>query len=270
MKHMPRSRSVRTATVLTILALATAAVFAAPEAQADKKNGRITFEVTTEPADIGPGDQATLIVKGILFEKLHIYGPGDDQAMKYVPIPAKGVEYDMEKATLPATKPYQGIGEDEPRPVWETSFTLRVPIKLSKDVLAGTRIGVSFSYFGCTDRGCYPEIKDHEAFLVLKAPPAAGPVLTKPIQYEEGGAEVTLDEESETEGKLVVTFTPAFGWHFYGPADDTGSVQVEVKPKAAEGVTFGTVQPEDESAKKIDGPYKIEVPYTRKPGAKRI
>lgn len=254
--------------VLTLLVIAAALlVVSAPDAHADKKDGRIAFEVTTDPADIGPGQKGTLTIKGILFGKLHIYGSTDEQAMTYVPIKADGVAYDMDKAQISPTHDHKGEFDDEARPVWEKSFTLSVPIELAQDVKAGTKLGVAFTYNGCTNIGCYPVVKNHEAFLVLKAPRQA-PVVSKPIQTEEGSVEIKVEEESETKGTIVVIFTPSIGWHFYGPLDDGGSVQVEVKPKESEGVTFGKVK--QDQVKTIEGPYRVEVPYTRKKDANKI
>ncbi len=262
-----------------ILAVTAAGFLAVPNALADKVDGKITFEVTTEPADLGPGQSGTLIVKGVLFDKLHIYGAGDDQAMTYEAVEAKGVSYDMAKATIDKTHDWKGEFEESARPVWEKSFTLKVPVTFSKDVLAGTRVGVAFNYYGCTDRGCYPQIKGHEAVIVLKGPAprgiaAKGPVITKDIIEEEGGASVTIEEEveegNETKGTIVVTFTPEFGWHFYGPAGGDKGLPIGVKPKKADGVTFGEPKPDDPAAVQIDGPYKIVIPYTRAKGSNKI
>jgi len=237
-------------------------------AHADKKDGRITFEVSTQPADLAPGQSGTLVIKGILFEGLHIYAGDDEQAMTWKPVPAEGVAYDVAKASISEHHEYKGEFDDEARPVWEKSFTLRVPITLAASVPPGTRAGVAFHYWGCTHVGCYPPIPDHVASILLRAPVPAGPVVSKPVTYDEGGASARVEEESETKGKIVVVFTPNFGWHFYGPDVHDGSSQVDVTPVKQAGVTFGKV--ERPEAEEITGRYEVGVPYTRKKDAGKI
>ena len=42
-----------------------------------------------------------------------------------------------------------------------------VSLTLADDVASDAKLGMSFTYYGCNDRGCYPVVKNHEATVQL-------------------------------------------------------------------------------------------------------
>nr|MDJ0523620.1 cytochrome c biogenesis protein CcdA [Planctomycetota bacterium] len=93
------------------------------------------------------------------------------------------------------------------------------------------------------------------------------PQVPPALSEEEGGAQVRLSKDGK---EIIVTFAPTFGWYFYGPDDQTGSIQVSVEPVPTEGVEFGEVTlPPGEKITSLM-PYEVKVPFTRADSAKAI
>jgi thiol:disulfide interchange protein DsbD len=246
----------------------------------DPATGKIDFAVSVEPADLAPGGSGTLVIeatllkdqtfKGTKIEGHHIYAAGE-QAISYEAIAATGVTYDME--ALEISDPIEKTDEfGDTAQVWKKHFTVKVPVTLSADAAADTKLGLSFTYSGCTLGNaamCYPPVKGHAAALVLGAPKGKAPaprdlqpIVQVPPPSAKGEGEVTavLDEKK---GEIVVTFTPSLGYHMYGPAHDRdGTIIAEVNPLEQEGVSWGAIQ-QDETIEKIEEAFEVRVPFQR-------
>ena len=287
-------QSARAGVVLfAALAMALAASLAFPsDAQAgNPRNGKIDFEARLEPADLAPGGSGMLVIEAtllkdqtfewkkkngkvakLLIEGHHIYAKGE-QAMTYTPLEAAGVTYDLDKAEI--TEPVEKKDEfGDVAIVWKKHFTLKVPVTLSADVAPDARLGMRFSYNGCTTgamANCYGRVNDHLAAIMLGAPkggvPGGGaaeagkPAIQGPAPSAQGEGEVTV-EIDEAKKVVKVTFAPSFGNYMYGPDYPGEAIRVGVKPLEQEGVTWGKV--DMPSAEKIESAYTVTVPYERK------
>ncbi len=279
-----RSRArARPALLVAVLFL----VAASPAWAGDPVTGRIDIEARLDPADLKPGQSGMLVIEATLLPKLHIYATGD-QAMKYGPIEADGVTYG--KPEISKHHVWKDPMDDE-FDVWEGTFTVNTKVTLSKDVKPGTKVGMTFTYFGCNDRGCYPPVKDHQAVAVVggaaaggvapgaggkkngaPVPPNvaadAGPKIKNVPDSQGGGVRMRVDEEK---GLVAVTFTPGFGWHFYPPGSKKG-FPISVEPVKAEGVKWGKPRfPEIPDADgTITDPYSVLIKFERDTSATQL
>lgn len=273
----PRRRAALTAVVLA--GFVAFALWAAGPAEAGNPlDGRIDFVATLEPADLAPGDSGLLVIEGTLLkdqtfkgkplEGHHIYADGEN-AMKYEPLPAQGVTYDMD--TVEISDPIEKTDEfGDTNKVWKKHFTLKVKVRLAADASSDTKLGMSFTYSGCTlgkFAGCYPPISDHKASILLKGAAAPKPVVQVPLASADGSGEVQLAID-EKKSEAIVTFVPGFGWHMYGSEDMGGNIHVAVVPVQQEGVTWGafSLPPADH----IDSAYEVRVPFKREATVSKI
>jgi thiol:disulfide interchange protein DsbD len=260
--------SARRALSLVLAAVLVLVLAAADAADAgDPKTGRIDLEARLEPADLARGGAGTLIVEGKLFEKLHIYATGENK-ITFEPVQTPGVSFDVAAASF---SPHHKFTDEmgDAFDVWEGSFTFRLPVRIASDAAPGAKVGVRFTYYGCTHIGCYPPVRKHEASLSLGGGKAAAPAPPKLIDapaYTEGTATVRVDEKR---GLVAVTFEPALGFHFYAPGSTDGE-PVEVVPQKAEGVTWGKPAYPDVIDPKIEEPYTVIVPFQRAEGVNRL
>jgi len=184
--------------------------------------------------------------------------------MTYEPLKAPGVAYDLDSIQLSDSHVWKDEMGD-PADVWEGSFEFRIKIALAADVAPGTKVGMAFTYNGCIENvGCYPPVVGQRAFVAIGSPSAA-PQLSSPAEREEGGVHFEIDE---AKGELLITFQPQFGWHFYGPDDESGASQVAVEPVMAKGVEWGEVKLP--AAGEIEGAYKVHLAFQREPGVPEI
>lgn len=269
--------------VLAALVALLCASVLAPPAHADQSDGVIEIKASTEPAALAPGGSGTLVIEATLFEKLHIYATerGGQQALTWKPIAVEGVTYDIAKAKLSSHHEYVDPNFGDTFDVFETSFTIRVPVTVSTSVAAGTEVGVAVSYAGCTDEICYPPVKDQAAKVALGgAGPAVVPangggdapanpnVAANPVKrkfqatFEKSGGAAKV-ELSDDKSKVIVTFTPEFGHKLYRPplpGESPEGKPVSVKPVESQGVTWGEFEIEPGTYE--ESPFTVEVPIT--------
>lgn len=272
----PRFAGGRRPLLAFLLALAVGAAFVAaePAAAGDKASGRIDIDVALEPADAKPGSDATLVftLKPLdkKAEKLpgthFIYATGE-KALKYKPLEAAGVTYHLEKLTRTKHGEVKDFGEVHA--AWAEPFEVRLPITLGKDVKDGTKVGLSFDYYGCLQEvACYAPIKGHVAAIVLGQKPAAkGPTTSEAVGGSMDGGTVEIDWD-EAKQAVIVRFTPEFLHWMYGPGSLEGK-PISVTPVKQDGVEWG--EPEVEADTKIKDTATVTIPVKKRADdAKRV
>lgn len=272
----PRSAGGRRPLLALLLATAVVLGFTvgAPAEAGDKATGEIDIDVALEPADAAPGSEATLIFTLKPLDKdaeklpgMHfIYSEGE-KALKYKPLQADGVTYHLDKATR--SEPGEVKDYDEVHKAWDKPFEMRVPVTIGKEVARGTRLGLSFDYYGCLQGvACYAKVPNHKAFVVLGGNVALLEVkVSEAVGSAADGGTVEV-EWNEDESVALVTFTPEFLHWMYGPGA-AGGKPITVTPVAQEGVEWGEFT--IDAPEKIDTAYTVKVPLKkRSPDVKRV
>lgn len=207
-----------------------------------KKVKEVEWSATVEPADLAPGGEGWLVVRGRLTPPYHIYAAGDE-ATTWRELPAEGVTYDLEHAEASDAHPWKPEwgGEEDVKTIWEGEFVLRVPLKLAPTVRPGTEVGLLFDYQACSDRGCLVPERNHKVSTWLPGAEVPAPILSPAVAYEGGEVRLEVKEVARDglSGLLQVVFEPAFNHYFYLPPSKDGSIPIDARPVAAEGVTWG-------------------------------
>jgi thiol:disulfide interchange protein len=247
---------------------------AAVAGESDPEPGRLALEATLEPADLAPGGDGWLVVTGRLGAGWHIYAGGDG-ATAWAPVETPGVTYHLGTAkTSPTLRWTPSWGdESDARDVWEESFTLRIKVSVAKDAAPDAPVGVLVTYNPCNEKLCLQTVKDQPAVVRLSVP-AKPPRLSPPLGNVGGEVRLEVRDLSADgrKGIAVVTFAPAFGFHFYLPTPEVvaeGLLPITAEPVAAHAVTWGAFEiPKDR--KELTEELAVRIPFERFPEVERI
>ncbi|MDF1702834.1 MAG: cytochrome c biogenesis protein CcdA, partial [Planctomycetota bacterium] len=277
--HAPRLRTGRKPALALFLAALVVASFAlaAPAQAGDKASGKVDVEVALEPADAGPGSEATLVFRFAPLDQEALKLPGahfiyaeGKKGVEFKPLEGDGVTYHVEKSTRTPAKDVKDF--DEVHQAWTEPFEIRVPVTLGKDLAQGTKLGAVFDYQGCLQGvACYGRIKGQEAALVLGGgsgsmlDPAKGgaavdpklaaePTESPPVGDDMVGGTVEIRWMPEA-SEVHVIFTPAFLHHMYGPGVPVGK-PITIEPVEGKGIEWADFE--------ITAEHEFELAYTQK------
>ena len=164
----------------------------APEARAADEKPTVTWTAKLEPAQVGPGGEAVLVITGTIREHVHVFADG--KKFKVVPTKTDGVTWGKHSTTKPTKWVDPMFPEDPPSDVWFDKVEVRVPFTLAADAKLPLTPTVVIKWNCCDEETCYNETATKPPLGVeIAAPPAApeGPGMADaapaPAAAPEGG-----------------------------------------------------------------------------------
>ena len=269
----------------------------------DPDTGRIEIRATLEPATLGPGQEGVFVAHFELPPKGKIQLE-EGEELVWEPAEIKGVTFHRDRMTTTHHKTWYDEGLEENYHGWKQSFDVRIPVTIDTRVASGMLLIVDFTYLICDDKSCYQENTNKVSVAVggksgaatvgngpqtdqptpngsvptgdtsksgakaAASPGKLAPTISAPINDNSGSATLTisLEKGNSNKGVAVVTFEPAFGFHFYMRGDE--GAPVTVAPKPSSGILWGDF--EIPNTGKFHDAQSVEVPFTREDDATEL